>query len=217
MDFFISDCHFGHQNIIKYMNRPFDSVSDMNECMIKSWNSVVKKEDKVFVVGDVFLCDKDESRKIMSRLNGYKVLIAGNHDRSEKTMLEIGFDEYHREMSYSFGDTGVALMKHYPLPDTLIKEKGFDFLIHGHLHCPPHVQGLKVNVAADIINFVPKDASYIHDILLNCQANDKSEKIDFNFNDKEITLDLKIRIEDFSGSIDHIYSILKKHWAEEMK
>jgi len=217
MDFFISDCHFGHKNIIQYMNRPYDSVKHMDLAMIESWNSVVTESDRVFLVGDAFLCDKHEAAEILEMLNGYKILIAGNHDRSKRTMMEIGFDEYHRELTYSFGDIGTALMKHYPLPDLVIKEKGFDFLIHGHLHRPPHVQGLKINVAADLIDFVPKDSNYIKRMLTGASSNEESEKIDFKIQDNNISLNLEIRIEDFSGSIDHIYSILKKHWAEEEK
>ena len=217
MDFFISDCHFGHKNIIKYMNRPFESVDDMNLGMINSWNSVVSTSDRVFLVGDAFLCDKDRASEIMKALNGYKVLVAGNHDRSEKTMIEIGFDEYHRELSYSFGDMGMALMKHYPLPDLVIKEKGFDFLIHGHLHRPPHTQGLKVNVAADLINFIPKDSNYIKTMLSGAISNEKNETLDFKIENDKINLNLEIRIEDFSGSVDHIYSILRKYWIEEEK
>jgi len=217
MDYFISDCHFGHKNIIKYMNRPFDSVAAMNKGMIESWNSVVTTSDRVFLVGDAFLCDEKLSAEILDQLNGYKILIAGNHDRSEKTMLGIGFDEYHRELSYSFGDIGTALLKHYPLPDLVTKRKGFEFLIHGHLHRPPHIQGLKVNVAADLVDFIPKDFNYIRDILKSVSSNEKNEMLDFKIKDNKISLALEIRIEDFSGSVDHIYSILRKHWGEEEK
>jgi len=217
MDFFISDCHFGHQNIIKHCNRPFESVSDMHTKMIESWNSVVTSHDRVFVVGDVFLCDEEEASKIMSKLSGYKILIAGNHDRSERTMLRAGFDEYHREYSYSLGDIGQALLKHYPLPDRVIKEKGYDCLIHGHLHHPPHSDGLKVNVAADLINFTPVGVNYIRRILSRCESNEDNEMLDLEFNDEILKLNLEIRVEDFSGSVDHIYSILRKYWLEGKK
>jgi len=192
-------------------------MEDMNNRMIESWNSVVTISDRVFLVGDAFLCDEKSSKKILDQLNGYKILVAGNHDRSKKTMLGIGFDEYHRELPYSFGDIGTALMKHYPLPDKVIKEMGYDFLIHGHLHRPPHTQGLKVNVAADLINFIPRDVNYIKGILKETSSNEENEKLDFKIQDNKISLNLEIRIEDFSGSVDHIYSILRKHWEEEEK
>ena len=50
--FFTSDLHFGHKNIIKFDNRPFFDVSDMNKELIKRWNNKVTKDDVVYVCGD---------------------------------------------------------------------------------------------------------------------------------------------------------------------
>lgn len=76
MDYFTSDTHFSHTNIIKYCNRPFKSVEEMDEVLIANWNSVVKKTDQVFHLGDF-----GYNYKIAQRLNGHKHLIWGNHDR----------------------------------------------------------------------------------------------------------------------------------------
>ena len=58
--FLIGDLHFGHRNIIKYCNRPFKDVEDMTEKLIKNWNSVVGKNDIVYVDGDFALCGKQK-------------------------------------------------------------------------------------------------------------------------------------------------------------
>jgi calcineurin-like phosphoesterase family protein len=79
---FTSDNHFGHKNIIKYANRPFDSVHDMDRIMVERWNEMVKPEDVVYHLGDVGLCWPKELKKILNKLNGKKCLILGNHDAS---------------------------------------------------------------------------------------------------------------------------------------
>lgn len=84
---FTSDHHFGHSNIIKYCNRPFVDVDDMNESMIKKWNDRVGKNELVWYVGDFCLDKKPE--KFLYRLNGQKHLIKGNHDHEPK--LEHGW------------------------------------------------------------------------------------------------------------------------------
>lgn len=81
---FTSDTHFGHENIIKYCNRPFKSVEHMNEELISRWNSKVKKEDIVFHIGDFGI--NSDNQKIMKRLNGHIIWIKGNHDK--KTIIQ---------------------------------------------------------------------------------------------------------------------------------
>lgn len=90
---FIGDTHFSHRMIIPYCNRPFLTVSDMNEAMIDNWNKVVRKEDKVIMNGDFALCGKDMVIEIGQQLNGRKTLILGNHDgASLKTYYDAGFE-----------------------------------------------------------------------------------------------------------------------------
>lgn len=91
MIWFYSDPHFGHKNVIRYCDRPFKDITEMREKLIKRWNACVKMEDTVYVLGDVFFCGKQDAKKIMSRLNGTKILIRGNHDRSPETMINLGF------------------------------------------------------------------------------------------------------------------------------
>lgn len=78
--FIIADTHFGHKNIITYENRPFADVDEMDGCLIDNWNSVVGKNDKIYILGDFALTSKERLAEIVHQLNGYKILILGNHD-----------------------------------------------------------------------------------------------------------------------------------------
>lgn len=79
MIFFSSDHHFWHNNVIRYCNRPFSSVEEMNESLIARWNSTVKPEDTVYYLGDFSLAFR--AVELYSPiLNGKKILISGNHD-----------------------------------------------------------------------------------------------------------------------------------------
>ena len=86
--FFTSDTHFNHANIIRFCNRPFKDVEQMNEVMIANWNNVIGKDDTVFHLGDFCLGGAAEWTKILDRLNGKIYLIMGNHDlKSQQSPL----------------------------------------------------------------------------------------------------------------------------------
>jgi len=78
--FFTADTHFGHAKIMEYCSRPFDSVKQMDEEMIRRWNSVVSEKDEVYHVGDFSFHNTADSKKIRSLLHGKIYLIEGNHD-----------------------------------------------------------------------------------------------------------------------------------------
>ena len=84
MQYFASDAHFFHRNVIKYDGRPFDNVEQMNEQLILNWNSVVSEEDEVYYLGDFGMGSEEELFKILRRLNGRIYYIFGNHDKVVK-------------------------------------------------------------------------------------------------------------------------------------
>lgn len=99
MIYFIADTHFNHPNIIKYCNRPFKNTYEMNEYIIQKWNSVVKKDDTVYHLGDVGFGSLQEVKSLVERLNGTKILLKGNHDFKigTNTWKEIGFSEVYKK------------------------------------------------------------------------------------------------------------------------
>ena len=151
--FITSDPHFNHTNIIQYCNRPFEDVNEMNETLIKNWNSVIKNDDLVIHLGDVGLGNKEKISQILSRLNGRKMLIMGNHDHfKEKDYREMGFETVSR---FPILWNGCFLLSHAPL--YLDKNSQF-FNIYGHIHDNTIEDGPEENsrcVCVERTNYTP--------------------------------------------------------------
>jgi len=92
--YFSSDYHLGHHNVIKYDNRPFKDIYHMNETIIENHNSRVSNEDEFYFLGDFALCRYDDMEKYLSRLNGKKFFIKGNHDKKETIRLYQKYGTY---------------------------------------------------------------------------------------------------------------------------
>ena len=81
MKYYISDLHFDHTNVIKFDNRPFKDIEEMNNTIINNWNNVVKGGDIVYVLGDFCFGNTERTNEIFNKLNDKIILIRGNHDR----------------------------------------------------------------------------------------------------------------------------------------
>lgn len=156
--FVISDTHFNHGKILKFVdgdNRPiregFDSVEHMNEEMISRWNSVVRPEDKVYHLGDVYFGDAEAADAILKRLNGKKRLIVGNHDRINSPVLLSNFQKI---MFWRIFREYGCVLSHVPLHDSTMGESS-NFNVHGHIHqnAPPSER--HICVCVEHINYTP--------------------------------------------------------------
>jgi len=78
---FTADTHFGHKNVIRYCERPFTSVQEMDEALIENWNDVVKPKDTIYHLGDFTLAGQEKASDYFSSLNGNILLIPGGHDK----------------------------------------------------------------------------------------------------------------------------------------
>ena len=137
-DFVTSDLHFGHTNIMKFCPvtraRFNNDVSYMNEAMIKEWNSAVKPGDHTYILGDVCFAPWEKAVNYLSRLNGTKTLVAGNHDKKLLKSQEFRdqFVEIRDYMDISVDGTKVVMF-HYPIAEWDQMHRGAVHL-HGHLH-----------------------------------------------------------------------------------
>ena len=87
--FLTSDTHFCHDREFLYKPRGFNSIYEMNEAIVKNWNSVVNWDDEVYLLGDVMLNDDEKGMECLSRLNGQIHIIIGNHDTDNRLMKYI--------------------------------------------------------------------------------------------------------------------------------
>lgn len=159
MRYFTSDTHFGHKNIIKYSNRPFADFEEMDWKIVDNWNNTVGPTDVVYHLGDTALGDSSRWDNIFKSLNGYKVLVVGNHDRifaGEKPRqrekwdeaYHEWFDEVHDNYRGLWLDDGTVVdLSHFPYDgDSHDGDRYSEYrlhdggrtLIHGHTHREYH-------------------------------------------------------------------------------
>jgi calcineurin-like phosphoesterase family protein len=165
MFYITSDLHFGHKNIIRYENRPFVDLSTMEEQLIHNWNNTLKKHDKIYIAGDFSFDNFQKTKEIVSKLNGYKILILGNHDKkhSDKWWIGTGFNEIYK---YPIIYNGRYIISHEPVDYRLLIDNNY-INLHGHLHSNRKVMDDKLlkkifngttkylNVGVDLNYFTP--------------------------------------------------------------
>jgi len=166
--FFTADWHINHGNIIEYCDRPFATVEEMNETIIKNHNARVKDEDTVFFLGDFSFKNSKggkvgeglpiKAEDIIKRLNGRFVFVKGNHDRNNslKTIIE--------RVVIKYGKFKINLVHN---PEFVDYSCDFNFIAHVHNHWKFKVmtsteqwRGTQVtnciNVGVDVNDFRPK-------------------------------------------------------------
>lgn len=119
-----------HKNIISYCNRPYKTVEEMNKDLIEKWNSVVKKDDLVYHLGDFCLGNKGKIKTLVNQLNGKINLVMGNHDNYNiRFYYEAGFNRVY-DKSIIIQD--FFILSHVPFVPW--ETNGRYVNIHGHTH-----------------------------------------------------------------------------------
>ena len=139
--FWTSDTHFFHNNILKYCNRPFESVEAMNEMIVTNWNSVVKPDDHVYHLGDFCFGNVEKWNWCLEpgRLNGHIHLILGNHDPErvfrDGTLLE-RFDSIDFQKIIII-EGWTVIMNHFPFLSFSNNIDHKVMQLFGHIHSGP--------------------------------------------------------------------------------
>lgn len=175
-----ADWHLGEDRM-SLMQRPFKDTEEMCETLIAKHNSLVSKDDEVFVLGDVCYQKKPYYLPFVDRFNGKKTLIRGNHDR---VFTDDDFKQYFIQiieegsgLNIEVGDEKIpCYMTHYPTTGVLDR-----FNLVGHIHSAWRVQLNMFNVGVDANHFTPVDLDTIP-FLLNSITNFYDEDVFVAYN-----------------------------------
>ena len=133
--YFISDLHLGHANVIRFDGRPWETVKEMDAGIIRRWNSKVRGEDHVYVIGDFAYRNRTPISDYVQQLNGYIHLIRGNHDVRSVT-YESCFREVMDYKDMTIVEEGVKcrmILSNYFIP-FYNGARHMAFMLHGHTH-----------------------------------------------------------------------------------
>lgn len=158
MYYFTSDEHYYNKNIIQYCKRPFSSVEEMNESLIKNHNELVKNNDRVIHLGDfVFLKNSSEIFKIISRLNGNHTFLYGSHDIWLK-------DKKYDQIWEKKIDNRFIVCCHYAMR-VWPRSHYNSWHLYGHSHGKLEPMGKQWDVGVDNNNYYPVSFDQIVEIM----------------------------------------------------
>ncbi len=164
-----SDCHYFHKNILRYCNRPFKDVDEMNEELIRQHNKIVKPDDIVYNLGDFTFGSAYQAVSIVKRLNGQHRFVCGNHDKwlfdssynsnnayreIQDELLRVGAPKEKIEWIkdyYEFKHNGTLFcLMHFPLFTWHHSYKG-SINLYGHCHASIEhmIKGRQMDVGVD--------------------------------------------------------------------
>ena len=131
-----SDLHLHHKNVIKYSKRPFQDIDQMNEAFITNWNSCVKENDIVFILGDFSFGGSSAWNEVLDKLNGKKYLILGNHDEKNLRQGYMSKFEKVEYMMHIYIDGQSIYLSHFPLLCFAGAYRGEEsvWALSGHVH-----------------------------------------------------------------------------------
>ena len=147
-----SDLHLHHDNIIRYCDRPFKAVGEMNDVIMGAWKGAVSPRDTMLCLGDVALAGASNAQHVTTirAMPGYKVLVRGNHDFTRRgRALETGFDRV--EMALVIEGDPRLILTHIPLDDVPAGSVN----VHGHVHNNEGQTGPYINVCVEQIGYCP--------------------------------------------------------------
>ena len=171
-----ADQHFFHRNVLRYCDRPFKDINEMNKVIIDNYRKVVNENDEVYFLGDLTMCgpnQRDKVARVMNKLPGTKHLILGNHDRFKPfSYHSMGFSSVHTALRTTFHHDSLVFgnAEFYLAHDPAWAQIPLTLWICGHIHNNwKSMKTLKgtiiVNVGVDVHNFKVVSLDEIYSIM----------------------------------------------------
>ena len=155
---YISDLHFHHRNMA--IKRGFIDEHNMNEYIVSQWNKTVSKRDVTWILGDITM-EKD-NYDILDRLNGYKKVILGNHDKPQHVRSLLRHVNSIQSMKYvQDKEFGKSILTHAPIHPCELEYR-WPINIHGHVHENTLEDKRYINVCAEAIDYKPKTLAELY-------------------------------------------------------
>lgn len=176
-DAYLSDPHFGHKNILKLASRPFVSIEEHDEELVRRYNATVSGKEHVLWLGDCFwFSDIGRAQELLERLNGKKYLVLGNHDGSPHHMAQCGFQFVAEKLFLSIAGKSVIAC-HYPTAEGLSRPWDVKYeklaprvmpggyAMHGHTHIRERMVDNRIHVGVDAWDYSPARHEEIEELL----------------------------------------------------
>lgn len=179
MKYYISDLHFGHDNIIKFCNRPWANSVDMDKALIENWNKRITRADDVYILGDTAF-KPDHFINCLKQLNGNKHMLMGNHDPGNiERDPEFNKLCILHPLIHTIKDNGrKVVLCHYPIYEW----EGFyhnAYHLHGHTHgtIGRSFRPRAYDVSVDLLEYEPKTLDEIKQLnLVDAIIKNKEDK-----------------------------------------
>ncbi len=155
--FLTADLHLSHSAIIRYTGRPYINAHEMDLAILKNWNEVVPEDGEVYILGDVSFGSPGYTSSILTKMNGKKYLVRGNHDR-HVAKIAYCFEwikDYHELIVQDERNKHTIVLSHFCFRVWNKSHHG-SFHAFGHSHGGLEVpNSLCMDVGVDCNNFYP--------------------------------------------------------------
>lgn len=171
-------------------NLGYSSFSAMNDTIIKAWNSVVKPEDKVIVMGDNGDGTLEQMKFVISKLNGQLTATSKhlNEKFTKEEWIEIGFTHFWGvSMFNTLPDGREILYVIKPILEPKVYESEYALLITDSENpFEGMINGIMLSADAAKWGYSPLDTSELLNIYENMKAFESMSETEHRSDVKEM-------------------------------